>query len=228
MSANLERIASFVKRRFLSAVVRDMEKDAEQLKGIQVTDICYDCLRRAYYQILSRERGGEQEYKGMRESDWLRVWIGKKLHETDFSELHELNVNALGVHGRIDEILVTDKEVVIVDKKSTRKIPNRPYEHHLKQVQYYATLLRYTELWPMLKGKTFYGAVLYIDVNEGLCEVHVFPLSPEDRLIEREITEKVAVLKRAFSEGKPPEPSAGFLCDYCDFLYHCVREGSKP
>jgi CRISPR/Cas system-associated exonuclease Cas4 (RecB family) len=208
-----------------------MEKDAELLRGIQVTDICYDCLRRAYYQILSRERGGEQEYKGMRESDWLRVWIGKKLHETDFSELHELNVNALGVHGRIDEILVTDREVVIVDKKSTRKIPSRPYDHHVKQVQYYAALLVRSELSALLdvlKGKAFYGAVLYIDVNEGLCEVSVFPLNPYDPMIEKEITEKVAVLRRAFSEGKPPEPSAGFLCDYCDFLYHCVREGSKP
>jgi CRISPR/Cas system-associated exonuclease Cas4 (RecB family) len=224
MSMPLERVANIVKRRFLAAVVRDMEKDAEQLKGIQVTDICYDCLRRAYYQIIFRERGGEQEYKGMRESDWLRVWIGKKLHETDFSEVHELNVNALGVHGRIDEIVVDNNEVVVVDKKSTRKIPSRPYDHHVKQVQYYAALLRRSEMWPMLQGKAFYGAVLYIDVAEGLSEVYVFPLNPEDVNVEREIAEKVAVLNRALKEGRPPEPNAGWVCDYCDFLYHCVGE----
>jgi len=218
---DLSEVGDIVKRRFLGAVVRDTEENKEELRGIQVTDICYDCMRRAYYQVLYREKG-EEGYKGMRESDWLKVWIGKKLHETDFSDIHELNVNAFGVHGRIDEILVNNDAVVIVDKKTSRKIPAKPYEHHVKQVKYYALLLKNSEVWEMLRGKKFYGAILYIDVAEGLSDVFVFPVNPEEAFLEREIQKKVEILKRAFAEKKPPEAKSGWICDYCDFLYHCV------
>jgi CRISPR/Cas system-associated exonuclease Cas4 (RecB family) len=220
---DLSKVCDLVKRRFLSSIISDTEESRREIKGeeIQITDICYDCMRRAYYQVISR---ANEDNKGVRLSDWLVIWTGVRLHQTDFSEVHELDVYGMGVHGRIDELMINEDKAIIVDKKTTRKIPSKPYDHHVKQVQYYAVLLKSSEVWEMLKDKKMYGCVLYIDVNLGAIEAFPFVVNPNDAAIEREMREKITILQKALNERKPPEPKMSWLCQYCDFLFYCVRD----
>lgn len=221
MSEDLSEVADSVKRQFLSAVIRDTEESKREMKKgeIQITDICYDCMRRAYYQVLSRMN---DDSKGLRLSDLLVIWVGVRLHETDFSEIHELDVYGMGIHGRIDEIIIDGDRAIIIDKKTTRKIPNKPYEHHIHQIRYYGILLKNSDVWELLKNKKMYGCVLYIDVNLGAIEAFPFSMNPNDTVLESEMRRKISVLQNALNERKPPEPKMTWLCQFCDFILDCV------
>lgn len=215
-SQKIIHIEEYVKYNFLRSIVREVEE--ENRKGIHVTDVCYDCLRRAYYQVKIRNEGGDSSL-GYHENDFANMWIGKKLHETDVSDLHELDLEWNGIIGRIDEVFLLDGDVVIVDKKTTRKTPNKPYDHHVKQVAYYGVLLKNSG---GVSGKNWYGCVLYIDVDSGVATPYAFEFKPED--YEAELMMKVSILKDALEKGKPPKPKCSWICNYCSFVGRCVKE----
>jgi len=219
MGSGEETIAQEIKTKFYRAVLDEIAEDRSN--EVHVTDLVYDCLRRAYFEKKYGETPSD-------ESGALVLWIGKKLHETPVCDGHEVpleySVNTdngmVAVKGSIDELCTVDDKIVIVDKKSTRSAPSKPHEHHVKQVMFYAAMLYKT------KGiKADYGAILYIDVANLYSRVHVFPITLADiELHADELEKKAAELWNSMQTGVLPRKKAGWLCKYCPYWRKCIRD----
>lgn len=207
----IEEIQNAIYKQFVKSVVDSMK---EERYGIHVSDLVYECLRRAYYGHIYKTDDSELDDKTL-----FTFWIGKKLHEVEVTDMHEFEVEAFGVKGRIDEVIKVGEEYVIIDKKTTRHEVEKPYQHHIKQVQYYAVLLR------AMKGiSAKYGSIVYINVSVPDARVYVFDIGNLDE-IEAELKKKASTLQKALEEGEPPEANPYWLCKYCAYRDVCSREG---
>lgn len=213
---NYEEKIKFI---FLKKVLDDLSEERE--KGFHISELVYDCLREMYFNIVLREElYGEDEVKGLDEDGIMTLWIGKKLHELKMSEFHEKQYRLGDVVGRIDELIQFGNNYVIVDKKTTRQLPNKPYEHHIKQVEYYSALI-----WSIDKIDVKYGCVLYIDVNNKKTKAYVFEIKKDKAEILKEIMEKVSKLKEYMMKQQVPEPNPTWKCQFCKWFERCIRMG---
>jgi len=211
-------LANKLQYKFYRAVLRELEEDRTQ--EIHVTDLVYDCLRRAYYSKKHPIHAAD-------EASALVLWIGKKLHETIVCEDgHEVEVelqiaDEVSVKGSIDEMCQIDGYTVIIDKKTTRNIPSKPYDHHVKQVKIYAMILYKT------RGiRVQYGGILYIDVNNLYSKLYMFPVQMlEIEQLYNEVVEKAWKLYIAMKENTAPEAEPGWICKYCPYWQLCVQHG---
>ena len=153
----------------------------------------------------------------------LVLWAGKKLHETGMDGCEhevpvEMELGGVRVVGRIDELC--DGGDLVVDKKSTRRLPSRPYEHHVYQVLLYALALT-----KMGRRRPRRGAIVYIDVAGLDVAAYEFPITQSMLdAVEREATRRAQLLARALREGRPPPPSPGWLCRYCSYVRRCALD----
>ena len=197
---------------FYTAVFREC---LEEHHPISVTALVYDCLRRAYYNAVVPEEIIDPAGK-------IRVLVGKKLHETQVFPVHELELEWRGIHGRIDEY--DPERKLLVDKKTTRKIPREPYEHHIKQLLFYKVLMEHNG-YPVKKA-----AVLYIDVNSTDVVAYPVDLSAgfDMEAVEKEMLEKAGRLRRALKSGILPPRSMSWLCHYCAYFSWCFLNYMPP
>lgn len=200
-------VGSMVKTRLLVGMIRDLEKNKPPLEKINVTDLTFPCLRHAFFakKLYTEQRARFPEIVAM--------WIGTKLHETKVFEKNEIEVEFQGVYGRVDGY----EDGVILELKTTRSIPSKPYKHHVKQVSYYRILLEKNG-YPVK-----FAVILYINVNslETKSFIVLFDESLED--VEKELIKRKKLLEEALRENKvpPPEPEEPWACDYCSFAYMC-------
>ena len=200
-------IESFIKTKLLKAIVREIEANKPPLEKINVTDLTFPCLRHAYYSKIFRE-----ERRG-RLPELLAVWIGVKLHETKIFEKSELELEYGGVYGRIDEY----EDEILLEIKTTRAIPNKPYPHHVRQVSYYRVLLERNG-YPVK-----FAIILYINVNSLNAKPFVIFFDQPLEEVEKEMMSRKEALERAIKDSKipPAEPEEPWACDYCSFAYLC-------
>jgi len=104
-----------IKARIFSAMLE--EERSRDKTVIYVTEICYDCLRYAYYSIT------EGRSYGMR--DLITTFIGKAVHQIPILDKNELEVSYKHLKGRVDDY----ENGILLE------------EHHIKQVDYYKVLL---------------------------------------------------------------------------------------
>jgi CRISPR/Cas system-associated exonuclease Cas4 (RecB family) len=218
---DLEQLKYFLIEKFHQAITAEAQKDEEfHSRGFpSVTGLCYECLRKAYYSITYPEVIIDPEGA-------IRTWIGKKLHETSIlggqMEVELIYPKENGVIGRIDEY----KDGLLIDKKSTRHIPREPYEHHIKQIEYYRLLCERNGLPVEM------AALVYINVDTA--EIGIFPIKFITDLdeIERELMQKYDVVMKALKTGiLPPrkmrtwDPEGNkLICSYCPYYGICLRE----
>jgi len=197
---------------FYTAVFKEC---LEKHHPISVTALVYDCLRRAYYNAVVPEEIIDPAGK-------IRVWVGKKLHETQVFPVHELELEWRGIHGRIDEY--DPERKLLVDKKTTRRIPKEPYEHHAKQLLFYKVLMEHNG-YPVEKA-----TVLYIDVNSTDVVAYPVDLSAgfDMEAVEKEMLGKADKLKKALKSGILPPRSMSWLCHYCSFFSWCFLNYMPP
>jgi len=151
----------------------------------------------------------------------IRVWIGKKLHETSIYPKSEIELSYRGIHGRVDEYDPSSKR--IIDKKTTRKIPREPHDHHVKQLLFYKVLMEHNG-YPVEKA-----TVLYIDVNSTDVAAYPVELSNFDmKAVEEEMLEKAEKLKRALRSGILPPRKMSWLCGYCVYFSWCFLNYMPP
>ncbi|RLJ03520.1 MAG: hypothetical protein DRP11_00570, partial [Candidatus Aenigmatarchaeota archaeon] len=153
----------------------------------------------------------------------IRTWIGRKLHETSIlgGEV-EIRLEYKGITGRIDEY----KDGVLLEKKTCRSIPKKPYPHHVRQVEYYWVLCERNGR-PVKKA-----ALMYIDVDSA--EVEVFPVEFERPLeeVEEEMLRKAEIISECLKTGiLPPrkmttwdDKTSKLVCEYCAYYGICMRE----
>lgn len=209
-----------IKFLFLKKVAEDLKSERT---GIHVSDLVYDCLRRAYYgkkygEVL--EDLGMEGVKGLDEATMLTFWIGHKLHEIKLSDMHEYTMEVEGIVGTADEILKIGDEYIILDKKTTRRLPNSPYEHHVKQVEYYSAMF-----YKVHGINVRLGAILYIDVSNKKSKVFVFKLRENKDSVLKEMIQRKEEIEKALKSDEVPSAKVSWLCDYCSFFEKCVMDG---
>lgn len=222
-----ERYADAIKVTFMQKVIADLEEHRE---GIHVSDLVYNCLRKAYFgkkfgkAIESLDSG--VPVTGLTEREIMTFWIGKKIHELPITNLHETPLEYMGVTGTFDEALWINDDFIIIDKKTTGRLPSRPYEHHKKQIMFYALMY-----WKTKGIKANYGSVIYILKNTGMendeiVRVFTFPITEKDyEKIEVEFVVKSTTLKNALEKDVPPPREPSFLCKYCPWQEMCFKTG---
>jgi len=203
-------LSASVLESFYSSVVRRLDEDRPPEEKIPVTSIIYSCYRRMYYTYLLGDR--------MELDSILRVWVGKSCHETPVLREHEVELELGDIVGKVDGYEVA----VILEEKTTRKkIPAVPYDHHVRQVEYYRVLLE-------RHGKPVgIGAVLYVDVNKA--RARAFPVFFDRSLeeVEKEMLEKAEKLKGYLQRKElPPRDMVSeiWLCNYCRYSMECFRD----
>jgi len=181
--------------------------DEKERSGVYVTDICYDCLRFAYY--LNKYG----EYKSRK--DVITLFIGKAVHTIPVFKVNELRLEWNGIVGRIDDY--DPERKILLEKKTCRKIPEKPLEHHVKQVEYYKVLMEENGY------KVERCFIAYLDIYNSKLEVFEVR-SRASEIVKKEMLEKKEKLLRALLLSKPPERKVSWLCDYCPFFNICMRE----
>jgi CRISPR/Cas system-associated exonuclease Cas4 (RecB family) len=214
-----------VSNRFWKAVIKKLEEESGDRSGIHVTDLVYDCLRRAYYDKKFGEFVG-----AVSDSEGLMVlWIGQMLHEMPLGEgcEHEKPIEitfteGAKVEGRVDELCqLGNGTYIVIDKKTTRNIPNAPYDHHVKQVLFYSAILS-----KVYGYKVSSAGIFYLDVANLKTKLFVIPVTQimmEAAL--KEMERKAVLLHQALETGIPPTPEPGWLCSYCPYFKKCVMDG---
>ena len=193
------------------------ELDEDRSKEVHVTDLVYGCARKAWFE---KTLG----YGITDTTSMIVLWTGKKLHETGMVGCEhevkiEMNLGGVRVVGSIDELC--DDGELVVDKKTTRGHPSKPYDHHVMQVLLYALALK-----KMGRKVPSRGAIVYINVVDGTLKAYEFMITASvlDR-VEREASERAKEIWNAMQSGKPPRARPGWLCNYCSYIGQCAKIG---
>lgn len=179
-------------------------------KGIKVTSLVPDCLRRGYY---SEMLGELYEMDGA-----IRMAVGRKCHEIPMAndpKFHEMELTWEGIVGHIDEFI----DGIIVEKKYVREIPRTPNSYHVKQIQYYWALAEKCG-YPVLGG-----AVLYINVAAPEVKAYEVKLNLPIDIIAAEMQAKKKALAECIEKKIVPPRTVTWMCQgYCPYFRICFSE----
>ena len=181
--------------------------DDPRERGLHVTSLVYDCVRRCYYNVTT-----EPKFDTVTK---IKLNLGSLIHKHYRLDgaTHELKLQWDGIVGSLDVYVPETGE--LLDLKSIwtpgQYIKELPYIHHARQIEYYCLLLAKNNL------RVGPATVLYVPINVAK-EITVRPISE----IEAEVTRKVAAIKEAQESKTPPE---GLLksheCRFCAYLRLC-------
>ncbi len=196
----------------------------EQREGIHVTELVEleICERKFWFR---KHEPVPPDLKSL-----LRMWKGKKLHETPITDQSEVTLERHGVIGRIDEIAETPERITLIDKKFVSFLPRNDrdvkkyYSHYITQLDLYSG---------MLNGLTLDRevlAVLFFVNPEEEPFFYVYAWKPDLNSAEQKLLELKDRAYRVISLGEPParNPSfqpADYPCSYCDYTRRCWLNG---
>ena len=221
MSGVEERIIGAIKKG-LKRIWEKESEDHEWSPGRYYPSQIGYCLRRQFYSYLEGEEPTSEQLaifatgrsiheivaESLRESGVIRVESVEKTVSVDIN-------NEVTLSGRVDILLAeVDGRKIIVEVKSTSKVPSSPYEHHLMQIQVYLRALSLNE-----------GVILYWDKRRG--RLKAFSVTRDDDIFKR-VAERALVLHESIKRGRPPPKEAFMEGRYweCDSCYH--RFKCKP
>lgn len=238
MTIQETRIDEYIKNIFREKVKAYVTYASHQPdKKFHVSSMVHGCPRKLYFEY---KYGPKTVINN--DDEMFRIWVGMKLHETRISDFHEYNIEKkygnFIVSGTIDEILERGDKRYIVDKKFVAAPPTAMYDHHRKQVMYYAYLLR-EEKHIIVNGI----AILYfrtgnvfitqsghklsgtsIDNIGSTDHIYVFSEEITDADIDRygkEMEELINVTIDAINNNRIPDKKESWYCDYCPFKEIC-------
>jgi len=192
-------------------IYKAINKQEERAKGIHVSHLVYDCVRRGYYDMTH-----DNQFFNL--NTLITFWLGRAIHTTPFLDQHEVKLEWEGIHGTCDDY----GDGILLDKKTCTQIPRAANKHHVKQLEYYKVMMENRE-HRMGVDKAY---VVYIDIANKKIE----PMEAKMRkneTIEKEMLEKKAILDEAIKNNKPPKRNISWLCSYCNFANICFGEGEN-
>ena len=200
---NSEEVKELVIKKFL-----EKEKKEPELGKVWVTELVYDCIRKAYY-----ERKYGRDLRPLNENMYLA--FGDLIHSVSILEKNEMEVEWSNIKGKIDDY--DPENEVLIEKKTCRRTPEEPLPHHVKQVEYYMVLLEKNG-FPVRQA-----FLVYINVTNG--DVRVFEIweRPYEKIETEMITKKLDLLT-ALDKNIPPKRKISWLCNYCPFAKICFSE----
>lgn len=202
-----------------------------------VSSIVYGCPRKLYFEY---KYGPKTVIEN--DDEMFRIWVGMKLHETKITDNHEYKLESkrdeFSIVGSIDEIMEFNNKIYIIDKKFVSVPPKEMYDHHKKQVMYYAYLLmkekyiipngiallyfRTGNVFITSSGKQIQGT----DISSLGSTNHVFVFSEEITVDDinrygNELEEIVSQTIKSIKENRIPEKKESWYCRYCAFKELC-------
>jgi CRISPR/Cas system-associated exonuclease Cas4 (RecB family) len=178
------------------------------------------CLRKQYYLYTVEEKPDPEKLAVFATGKGVHVAVAEALRKSGIVKVDaeeypvELRISdEVRLTGRVDILLVElDGVKVVVEVKSTSKIPEVPHETHLLQLQTY--------LHSMSLPK---GFLLYWDKRTG--ELRAFRVERDPASLQK-IGERAIILHEHLKSGKPPFKEAVmenrfWECDFCEYLGIC-------
>lgn len=205
-------LTEWLKEKTYEAFVEELEKGWEEHvpseDRISVTELVAECPRFVFF---NRIFGPYFE----RPRNIVSLLLGKKLHEVSIlGKEMEMKLEWNGIVGVIDEY--DPENGIVLEKKFVQRTPKEPYEHHVRQLEYYKLLLA-------KNGKPYSYFILWyfsFEDREDPVRIFLIPTRPLD-VLENEVTVKKEALSFALKAGKIPQRKIGWLCKYCNFSKLC-------
>jgi len=172
---------------------------------IHVSEVV-SCLRRSYYlrkKILSVSPANALKLLGDSIHAAFQEVLRREGFETEFEV--GLQLPNFKLVGHIDAYH-PDKGLVL-EFKTVNKIPETPYESHVKQISIYKQLVN---------AKHSY--IIYISRSDG--QVKVFEVDNRYKNIKWAV-ERAKQLHESLTKDNPPPPE-GNSCQWCEFRFNCV------
>ena len=200
---NSEILERMVYGAFRRAYEEDRGGARPQPNTIYVTEVSC-CIRKSWYIRALNEPLSPETVVIMVLGDAVHYIMRDMLSLGESEKRFEKQVGDFKIAGRVDKILGN----IVVEFKTTSQIPQKPYEHHIDQLQLY--------LW---LSDLNIGYLVYVDKRRG--KVKAFKVTRNDERIKRLLL-KAKKLYSSLKTGMPPEPDPKpWECEYCQFKELC-------
>jgi len=194
-------------RRFLAARLRPVDEDA-----VHVSEVCR-CLRASFFSRMY----GSRDLTHLTPAKRVVLGLGLSTHLVLEEVLRGIGyVTERQVAADVDAFrLVGTPDAVgrdhVVEIKTVSSVPERPYPHHVLQLNAYLGMLGCGT-----------GYLVYISKKDGL--VKVLPHPYRDFLF-RDLQSRAAKLYSHLRSGEVPQAEPTPLCNYCEWRWRCVGGG---
>jgi len=165
------------------------------------------CLRKSYYlrrRLVSMSPSSAVLLLGDAVHSAFQEVLRREGYLTEFKV--GLDLGDFRLVGHVDAY--HPERATVLEFKTVGKIPEEPYENHLRQAQAYVALT-----------KARHAYVVYLSRADG--RVKVFE-APFDKLTLKWVVERAKKLKKALDTYEPPERELSPLCNSCDFRMVCL------
>ncbi|MEM0097240.1 MAG: PD-(D/E)XK nuclease family protein [Conexivisphaerales archaeon] len=176
------------------------------------------CLRKQYYIYVVGERATPENLAVLMTGQGVHEIVARAFSESSTVESIEEKItlsftDKIKLSGRVDIIIVDiDNKRYVIEVKSASRIPDRPYESHLLQLEIYLHSLNIND-----------GFVLYWNKRSG--EVRAFAVGKNNEWLSK-IYERAAMLDYHICMAQLP-PAESYLngkvweCRRCPYLQEC-------
>jgi CRISPR/Cas system-associated exonuclease Cas4 (RecB family) len=178
------------------------------------------CLRKQFYIYTVEEKPDPEKLAVFATGKGVHVAVAEALRKSGIVKVDaeeypvELRISEdVRLTGRVDILLVElDGAKVVVEVKSTSRIPDTPHGTHFLQLQTYLHSMSLTK-----------GFLLYWDKRTG--ETRAFRIDRDPRSLQK-IGERAIILHEHLKSGKPPFKEAVmenrfWECDFCEYYGIC-------
>lgn len=187
-------------------------------KGVYwISEVVFPCVRSTYLKIRENIKSPPEV---------LRLyWLGNALHslledafkKSSFKVFNEEKIIVkfpeFSIHGRYDLKVQLNDEEYIVEVKSCSELPEKPFEHHVEQLNFYLNC-----------ENLRYGYLLYVEKKKLECKA--FRIHVSIVLFEKTLN-RIAELHKALTDGKIPSKNSfewnGRICEYCTAREVCEK-----
>jgi CRISPR-associated protein Cas4 len=113
------------------------------------------------------------------------------------------------ISGRVDVLIEHEDSRMIVEVKSISRLPSKPLEHHVMQVQ------------PYLLALDVKKAIL-VYLGKKSLSWRIFEVGFDENLIDA-LLDRAVQLHRALTEDRAPTAEKSWECRYCEFKRRCME-----
>ena len=176
----------------------------ETTDKIHVTEAT-GCLRYAYFRRTVELKPEANYY----------TFMGTAIHDailkfiTDRTEIHVENDV---LDGYADAIVEINGRKYVLELKTVKRLPQKPYKSHVEQVNCYMNMLGIDK-----------GIIVYVQRSDGRKAVFVVDRDPDLFTVT---LDKARYLRKCLDEGKPPSLKDESFCFMCPFRKQCEKESS--
>lgn len=170
------------------------------------------CLRRAYYDRNIPRARLDVHNVVMAIGNGIHYQLQELLRSEGWRPEYEVSwdFKKFKLIGHID--LYNPRENIVLELKTVNKVPDKPYDSHVIQVNTYLAMVRSRK-----------GYIAYI-ARDG--NIRVYKVSYDKELWEKAVR-RAFYLFYSLRDRKPPKPEQSFLCSYCPYKWKCFKEMNK-